>query len=330
MRLPMPMLVCLCSLVVPERCPAAADSAPRQGGDTIATATVVDAIPFDGAGTTIGYTDDYDESCVYPSTEPDVVYRFTPESSLLLTVDLWGSTYDTKVWIWDDQLDLVACNDDYYSESWLSKIVAAPLAGGEVYFIVIDGHPGSSGDYVLHMQAYEPCEIACPGGAALENEPSLYDGYVDELNGGCVSLASLGYAPFQAISTPRFCAVSGWYDAPGPVDWDSDWFTLVIPASGLLEIAVESEMGVIVYETDPGDCEDVVIGDYVHVAGCSAMQLVIDGSPGDLTWVLVRPIDQEPPWYFAGSEFDYVIDSNVEPPVRVESRTWSEVKAIFD
>ncbi|MDP7653594.1 MAG: lamin tail domain-containing protein, partial [Candidatus Marinimicrobia bacterium] len=35
--------------------------APRQGGDTIGDATAIDALPFDAAGTTDGYVDDYDE-----------------------------------------------------------------------------------------------------------------------------------------------------------------------------------------------------------------------------------------------------------------------------
>ena len=36
---------------------------PRQGGDTDVDATVIDALPYLMMGTTVGYTDDYDEEC---------------------------------------------------------------------------------------------------------------------------------------------------------------------------------------------------------------------------------------------------------------------------
>ena len=53
-------------------------SSPRQGGDTDVDATVIDALPYLMMGTTVGYTDDYDEECPYTgSTSPDVVYSFT-------------------------------------------------------------------------------------------------------------------------------------------------------------------------------------------------------------------------------------------------------------
>ena len=40
--------------------------------------TVIDALPYVMMGTTVGYTDDYDEECPYTgSTSPDVVYSFT-------------------------------------------------------------------------------------------------------------------------------------------------------------------------------------------------------------------------------------------------------------
>ena len=46
-----------------------------QGGDTIFDATVVTGLPYTVSGTTVGYTNDYDEACPYTgSTSPDVVY----------------------------------------------------------------------------------------------------------------------------------------------------------------------------------------------------------------------------------------------------------------
>ena len=81
----------------------------RQGGDTIEDAVAI-SIPHNGTGTTEGYTDNYDEVCPYEnSTSPDVVYTFTTGAELYLRVDLYGSTYDTKVYMYDADMTLVAC-----------------------------------------------------------------------------------------------------------------------------------------------------------------------------------------------------------------------------
>ncbi|MFQ5499880.1 MAG: hypothetical protein ACE5FH_09425, partial [Candidatus Zixiibacteriota bacterium] len=47
----------------------------KQGGDDIATATVIPSLPYSNTGTTDGYADDYDETCPYNAPgSPDVVY----------------------------------------------------------------------------------------------------------------------------------------------------------------------------------------------------------------------------------------------------------------
>lgn len=302
--------------------------AGRQGGDTIESAVPISSLPYSASGTTVGFANDYDESCPYPGVSPDVVYELVPEYDLLLTVDLWGSDYDTKVWIWDANFNLVECNDDYYWENYESKIVAAPLLGGAVYYIVVDGHTNDQGNYVMNVQEYEACEISCHGDAVLEGEPTLIDGYIDALNGGCTSMDLLGYAPYQRITSPVFCAVSGWYDSPGPIDWDIDWFEFVIPQDGYLDISIETELLLRVYESNPQDCDNIWYGNPIDVAGCSERTMTVLGEPGDLVWILVRP-SFERPGYFEGNEFDYVVRSNLESQVRVESHSWSDVRSIF-
>lgn len=108
----------------------------KQGGDTIFDATVIPGLPFTDTGNTCGYIDDYDEICPYSgSTAPDVVYSFTPVSDMSIDVDLCGSMYDTKLFIYDSGLNLVACNDDFYFEDpcgiYVSRIEGAPLVGGK-------------------------------------------------------------------------------------------------------------------------------------------------------------------------------------------------------
>ena len=60
----------------------------RQGGDTVANATVIPALPYNDSGTTVGYTDDYDESARTPaprlptsSTSTSSRPRQTPSTS---------------------------------------------------------------------------------------------------------------------------------------------------------------------------------------------------------------------------------------------------------
>jgi hypothetical protein len=138
----------------------------RQGGENIATSVGIWSLPFHGEGTTDGYADDYDEQCPDPSTSPDVVYFLeNPESSRAITIDLCGSSYDTKVYVYvitQDPLDtlLVACNDNAECEgerSLQSRIDHLELEQGQTYYIVIDGGNGESGPYGVDVQEAPAC-----------------------------------------------------------------------------------------------------------------------------------------------------------------------------
>ena len=203
---------------------------PRQGGDTIDDATVIPGLPYLITGTTAGYIDDYDEVCPYTgSTAPDVVYSFTPDSDVQIDVDLCGSGYDTKLYIYDADLRLIACNDDFYFDEvcgiYTSKIENVALFGGNTYYIVIDGYGGDFGPYVINVNTYDHCSVYCPEDAVPEGEPTLSNGYEDAYNGGC-NAPEFGN-PFQRIDwtndedgVPPYdgfawlCGKSGWYTGP--------------------------------------------------------------------------------------------------------------------
>jgi len=138
----------------------------RQGGDTIASAVPITALPFSGAGTTVGYTNDYDAVCPYTgSTSPDVVYSFTPSLTCLLDITLCAnSLYDTKLYVLDAAQSVVACNDDE-CPGFVSELVAAngtsvPVTGGQLYYIVVDGYSGASGTYTIDVtgDCFTPAE----------------------------------------------------------------------------------------------------------------------------------------------------------------------------
>ena len=129
------------------------------------------------------------------STAPDVVYKLQVTSDVLVDIDLCGSGYDTKVYVYREDLALVACNDDSYFDGlcgvYVSKIENLSLDPAVKYFLVIDGYGISAGDYVLQVgfSPPPPCVVPCPSGASVEGEPPLVQDYVDNWNGGCNTAA---------------------------------------------------------------------------------------------------------------------------------------------
>ncbi|HSN55939.1 MAG TPA: hypothetical protein VLT32_14800 [Candidatus Sulfomarinibacteraceae bacterium] len=138
-----------------------------QGGDTCATATVISSLPYTDDGTTVGYTNDYDEVCPYSdSTSPDVVYAFTPATDMAIDISLCVGTtnYDTKLYVYEGSCPgagNIACNDDectapLYPSSFVSSLTAVPLTGGQTYYIVVDGYGGDSGPYSIDVAEWQP------------------------------------------------------------------------------------------------------------------------------------------------------------------------------
>ena len=299
-------------------------SGQRQGGDTILDAVMVTLPVEGGTGTTIGYVNDYDEVCPYSgSTSPDVVYSFVADVDQPIDVDLLGSDYDTKVYVYDENLVLIACNDDFYSD-YVSKIEQMPVVAGVMYYVVVDGYGGDAGNYVISIIPFEPCVIECPAGAQLEGEPPLVDGYADAWNGGCNS-PEFGN-PFQPITEPLFCGVSGWYiNADGGQSRDTDWFEIIIPESGVLEITADAEFATYTFELGPQDCGSVGVVQNIPCGPCTPGEMFISGAAGSTVWYWVGPqtFDGE-------GEYTYVLELNIEGTTAVENHSWTGVKALFN
>ncbi len=92
-------------------------------------------------------------------------------------IDLCCSSYDTKVYVYDAGLNLIACNDDFYFGApcgvYVSKLENIPFAAGGTYYIIIDGYGEASGAYVLDITGFVPCVVTCPAGGYPEGEPPL-------------------------------------------------------------------------------------------------------------------------------------------------------------
>jgi hypothetical protein len=134
---------------------------PDQGGETVATALVVDpaSLPYTDAGTTLGYVNDYDEACTYTgSLSPDVCYSYSPTVDEALDIDLCYSSYDTKVYVYENAVTPgapYACNDDYYFAApcyvYSSAILGLPVYAGNTYYIIIDGYGSDAGAYSMTL-----------------------------------------------------------------------------------------------------------------------------------------------------------------------------------
>jgi hypothetical protein len=129
-------------------------------GDRIDNALPIYLTPFQTSGSTVGYTNDYDEVCPYTgSTSPDIVYAFTPYWEEWLDITLcYGSTYDTKLYIYRDEWTPgapYACNDDA-CPNYESELDMVHMEVGHTYYIVIDGYGGAAGEYVIYIQPPVP------------------------------------------------------------------------------------------------------------------------------------------------------------------------------
>ncbi len=310
--------------------------APRQGGETIETAFPIPSLPFADTGTTAGYLDDYDEVCpMGGNIAPDVVYRFESTMPQSIEVDLCGSDYDTKVYIYDDAYYLIACSDDYYFGEpcgvYVSRIEEAALGVG-AYFIVVDGYGNDYGDYVIAVENHVDCLLTCPYGGIPEGEPPLVPNYVDNWNGGCNTPPA---HPFQTIVADAsgeriLCGAGGWYVVNGSPFRDTDWYEFQMGPSGTAEITADAQYATYIFELGPQDCGSVSVIQSASVGPCAEATMTISGyAAGETVWFWVGSTVFEDP-DGGDNEYDYVVwFSGLEPSVATELATWSSLKALY-
>jgi hypothetical protein len=156
--------------------PAAPVSSFRQGGDTFETAVVIDELPYENVGTTVGYTHDYTFTadtmglvCFWQGDylsvsggAADVVYSLSLAEESNLEVSTCNSTYDTSLGIYTMQDDgtgtmvpvLVAANDDWCGDiggyPYVAEVTCELPAGD--YYIVVSGYGTSEGDYEMSVR----------------------------------------------------------------------------------------------------------------------------------------------------------------------------------
>jgi len=149
----------------------------RQGGETAADAVAVNILPATLNGTTVGYMHDHDIDCVEEfgiGSSPDVVYSVVPclDGNLTISTCIDPTDYDTKLGVFDANMGLVACSDDFCTSpvdytaeisDANSEVGSVPVVAGELYYIVVSGwSSSSSGNYGLSitgMDCTTPTEV---------------------------------------------------------------------------------------------------------------------------------------------------------------------------
>jgi hypothetical protein len=294
---------------------------PDQGGENIATAVVLTgALPITTSGTTAGYLNDYNEDCPYTgSTAPDVVYSYTPAANITVDFDLCGSSYDTKIFVYQSTYTPgapFACNDDYYTTSgdpcglWVSKITGANLTGGLTYYIVIDGYGGTDfGAYILTISGFVPCVVSCPPGSTLEGEVLIVpDNYVDNYNGGCNSTPNIwgSIIPGQTI-----CGTANTYLVGTGQSRDTDWYrfdgTTLGPGTWNLTWTGSAEFPLLLFiiQTNGGLCTGQTLTSGT-AAPCGIATVTLTGVAPDIFdfWVGPSVFTGYPP---AATPYDYAV-----------------------
>ncbi len=123
-------------------------------GNTCAAPILVDALPFTGAGSTEGQTDNFfcpgsfgDEG----TDTPDTVFEFTPTATGLFTMSL-EADFDTLLYVLSDCADGESCLDldDFIGDG--GEELTIELTADTTYYVIVDGYfNDGTGSYTLSI-----------------------------------------------------------------------------------------------------------------------------------------------------------------------------------
>lgn len=312
-----------------------ADPQPQVGGENIATAANIPALPYSDSGNTCAYLNDYDESCPYTgSLSGDVVYKYSPAANIEVNISLCNTIdYDTKLYVYENSTaTLIGCNDDAgcgYVGAYSSELTGLAMTAGNTYYIVIDGYGSDCGEYIMDMFENIPC-VECPAGAYAEGEPSggCATDYTDAFNGGCNSVPPVfSSVPCSVDGSPvTICGGMGGFSYFGSSYRDTDWYLLEasVNTSGVTACLFAGANAVLGYITVQ-DCAFVsAFDDYITTTACTQGCINI---PAGEFWIFVGANGFGP----AFGCHDYILEISGYDcgTVSVEPATWGEIKGQY-
>jgi len=120
-----------------------------------------------------------------------------------------------------------------------------------------------------------PCITPCPPEGIPEGEPTCYDFYIDQFNGGCLADEEL----FSPIYPGQLiCGESGIFDDGIDMEPDFDWYEIHVPAQATLTWTVEAEFrpglwivdgregcpGNVLAQSEGYECYETIAAAYVY------------------------------------------------------------------
>ncbi len=186
---------------------------------------VVD-LPF----TTIGYTLDGPEGCMWG---PNRWYCYTATEAGLAVVSLCGSTYDTKLAVYDGvdpfTATMMGCNDDACGVQ--SELIDLPFVSGNTYLVEVGGYSSNVGDGILNISVADcpppdndNCEDVTPE-LLLHGNVVTFTGDNTCATNQCASFP--GGHTWHAITLPTQMDVTLDYCTNSPA-WGNAWLNLAI------------------------------------------------------------------------------------------------------
>ncbi len=175
-------------------------------GDLISNPFIIDTLPYNDIGTTVGFLHDYgsygadslltnllcSDINYYPAqtlgSSPDVAYEITLTEPTKLVIDLCASGYDTAVALVTgdglDPEDVMLINDDY-CPGYMSYIACNEYVPTGTYYIIIGGFGSDEGDYDLTVSVSVDIIVETPINTftMYENTPNSID-MEDVFSGG--------------------------------------------------------------------------------------------------------------------------------------------------
>ena len=139
---------------------------------------VIFSLPYVRVGSTCGWRNDLQDypACEgEPSLAPDVVFRYTPLTSQLVTVRVCNAGYNVRLALLDNSRTVVACSEhtclNDQGEMSGAQLEGLALNPGNAYYIVVDGTNSDCGSYQLGLELYDqPLAVELIGFEAIPGD----------------------------------------------------------------------------------------------------------------------------------------------------------------
>ena len=200
---------------------------PQPGDDWELCVPVGDVV--DLAFSTTTATPDGPGGCL---TSPNIWYCYTATCDGLATISLCGSSYDTKMAVYDGTDPFVdpmmGCNDDFCG---LQSELSVGVVAGNTYLVEVGGYGSSVGDGILNISCIycppPPNDICGAIGPVplVGGTPLVITGDVSCATADCAALAADGYT-WHGFTTTTTMDISVMYCGMSPA-WGNGFIVMV-------------------------------------------------------------------------------------------------------